>query len=161
MAENKYSEGWNRGFHEGYLEGVHDGHEKLLKEINKELLKLTLTSEEKQVIHNRGFQEGWQARQKEIDKLRKELESAQLEISLLRDTLHSYEEKEPNTENLMWEVTIGEAENAAYNKGFKAACKDALMEMEDNENLYEVDGGDMWHNLKNYLSMIIIGSEEE
>lgn len=69
MAENKYSEGWNRGFHEGYLEGVHDGHEKLLKEINKELFKLTLTSEEKQEVHNRGFQEGWQVRQKYVNEL--------------------------------------------------------------------------------------------
>lgn len=148
MAENKYSEGWNRGFHEGYLEGVHDGHEKLLKEINKELLKLTLASEEKQVIHNRGFQEGWQARQKEIDKLRKELESAQLEISLLRDTLNSYEEKEPNTENLMWEITVGEAESAAYNKGYRDACKDVSDEMKDIENFYELDGGKMWCDLK-------------
>lgn len=130
MAENKYSEGWNRGFHEGYLEGVYDGHEKLLKEINKKLLKLTLASDEKQEIHNRGFQEGWQARQREIDKL-------------------------------MWEVKVSETESAAYNKGYIDACKHALMEMEDNENLYEVDGGDMWHNLKNYLSMIIMGFEEE
>ncbi len=61
MADNKYSEGWNRGFHEGYLEGVHDGHEKLLKEITKELLKFTLRYDEKQLIHNRGFQEGWYA----------------------------------------------------------------------------------------------------
>lgn len=137
----------------GYADGHADGYQKATSEFD---------------IHPRimdalgkGFFEGWQARQKEIDKLRKELESAQLEISLLRDTLNSYEEKGPNTENLMWEVTVGEAESAAYNKGFKAACKDALMEMEDNENLYEVDGGDMWHNLKDYLSMIIIESEEE
>lgn len=137
----------------GYADGHADGYQKATREFDihsriMDEVKLNYCQGLSLGVFDRGFFEGWQARQKEIDKLRKELESAQLEISLLRDTLNSYEEKKSNTENLMWEVTVGEAENVAYNKGYRDACKDVSDEMKDIENFYELDGGKMWCDLK-------------